>query len=465
MLKKMSRQKGNRYCESRFLRDEAISILQVLMMKLLLTFPRHRNDIGLLFLFLLSSCADAQVKKEVVDFNIDSALKKYTFIKADSGKIQNDAYLAPFYDKLTALKKTGSGNVSVAHIGDSHIQADFFSGVIRQHLQLDFGNSGRGLIFPYRLAGKSNEPFDYKTTSEAKWNYKRNVFYKDSIPIGVGGYTIYTSDTSAAITILLKKDKSVVDYGTSKITIFHERNENNFDFAVFDTSGFEIGYINVTSQSQSRFTSTLVFPKPVSKFIIRVCPRDTLQKSAVIYGLLLENEQSGLLYNMIGVNGADFVHYNNSQYFIEQLGTLKPDLVIVSLGTNQAFAGKNFDPEKYYAAIDSLISKVVKTNPGVCVLFTTPGDSFKKYGKKRVKNPVVKDVRDVIIKYAKDHQMAWWDLYEVSGGYGAMANWYSAGMADKFRLHFSKQGYEIQGEIFYRAFRESYDNYLKNKGN
>jgi len=462
MKQNWSRHSNNRHCERGT--SEAISLYVTVGVRLLRHFA-PRNDVRVLislFIFLISHLASSQ---KVVDFNLDSALKKYTFIKADSGKLHNDSIaLASFYEKLYQLKTTGKGKVNVAHIGDSHIQADFFSGVVRQHFHLDFGNAGRGLIFPYRLAGKSNEPFDYKTTSETKWDYKRNIFVNDTLPIGVGGYTIYTSDTSAAITVLLKKERSKLDYGTTKLTLFHDRNDNNFDFAVYDSSGNEIGYISMISKSESQFTSTLIFSKPYTKFTIKACPRVTSQVCARIYGMLLENEQSGLLYNMIGVNGADFIHYNHSEYFIEQLGLLKPDLVIISLGTNMAFAGKNFNAEKYYAQIDSLVSKIVLNNPNVSLLFTTPGDSYKKGGKKgRVKNPTVKEVRDVIIKYAKDHNMAWWDLYEVTGGYGAMAKWYSAGMADKYRLHFSKKGYEIQGELLYRAFDEGYKKYVKRK--
>src|SRR3989304_5586774 len=97
-----------------------------------------------LFTFLISHFAFSQVKTKVVDFNLDSALKKYTFIKADSGKLHNDSIaLRSFYEKLYQLKTTGKGKVNVAHIGDSHIQADFFSGVVRQHFHLDFENAGR----------------------------------------------------------------------------------------------------------------------------------------------------------------------------------------------------------------------------------------------------------------------------------------------------------------------------------
>jgi len=86
-----------------------------------------------------------------------SAYLKYTFIKKGLNKIENDSSLNSFYEKLYLLEKTKMSRVNIAHIGDSHIQADHFSGAMRQKLQVKFGNGGRGLIFPYRVA-KSNEP-------------------------------------------------------------------------------------------------------------------------------------------------------------------------------------------------------------------------------------------------------------------------------------------------------------------
>ena len=40
---------------------------------------------------------------------------------------------------------------------------------------------------------------------------------------------------------------------------------------------------------------------------------------------------------MIGVNGATYDDYNNTEIFFNQLPHLNPDLVIVSLGTNESF--------------------------------------------------------------------------------------------------------------------------------
>ena len=82
----------------------------------------------------------------------------------------NVAALEPLFQKLEALeKKDTTAVISILQIGDSHIQAGFFPNEVRENLQREFGNAGRGLIVPLKLAG-TNEPPDYAITSPNSWN-------------------------------------------------------------------------------------------------------------------------------------------------------------------------------------------------------------------------------------------------------------------------------------------------------
>jgi hypothetical protein len=402
---------------------------------------------------------------QVINFNMDSALKKYAFIQPDSAKLHNDSVtLEPFYKKLYELQSTGQGRVNIVHIGDSHIQADFFTGVVRQLFHLDFGNAGRGTIFPYRMA-KSNEPFDYRTSSPSKWLYRRNLFRDDTLPMGLAGYTIETYDTAASLTVLMKGQHGI-DYGTNKVTLFHERTMKNFDISVLDSSRREIGYINMLTPSVNSFTSIVQFDKLYNRFTLKPCPKDPSQKRERIYGMMLENGKPGVLYNMIGVNGGGFRNYYESTYFMEQLAYLQADLIIISMGTNESLAGKYFSAKELYQQIDSLVTQIKRSNPNACILLTTPGDSFKKAGRKgRVKNPDIIETKNTIIQYAMDHNLAWWDWFAGCGGYGSMAKWYSNGLADRYRIHYSMKGYQMQGELFYKAIMKSYAKYAKSRMN
>lgn len=412
----------------------------------------------LVFLFCSCFASEAQT--------IDSAsYKNYKFIRTDLNKIQNDSTSLSFiYEKLLQLESTKQGRVNIVHIGDSHIQADILSGSIRQKMQLKFGNAGRGLIFPYRVA-KSNEPTSYKTATNVVWDSKRNVFVDKPLPIGVSGFTVETNDSLAEINLTVK-DQPKLGYGFTKFTLFHEKGLNNYDITVCDELNCEVGVLGPIDKSPNPFVSELKFSKPMRQIYLRnkMVADTSVRHSTRIYGMLLENDSAGVLYDMIGVNGAEYRHYNMSKYFFQQFAYLNADLVIVSMGTNEAFYN-GFDKDLFYRNIDSLVTSIKNVNPNTAILLTTPGDSFRKSRKGRVKNPEMKIAKETVISYCLDHNLAYWDLYEIMGGYGSMAKWYSAQLSAKDRVHFSGKGYQIQGDLLYQAFMKGYEKYKGKKGN
>ena len=127
---------------------------------------------------------------------ISPSVKDYPFVKEELNVISNNGYLPCLMEKLYNLRKGDSTTLNILHIGDSHLQADFVSGVIRTTLQKAFGNGGRGLVIPYRLA-KTNEPFNYRSSSAYHWESKRCVFPSQPLSIGIGGLTVATSDSCA----------------------------------------------------------------------------------------------------------------------------------------------------------------------------------------------------------------------------------------------------------------------------
>jgi hypothetical protein len=70
---------------------------------------------------------------------------------------------------------------------------------------------------------------------------------------------------------------------------------------------------------------------------------------------------------------------------------------------------------------------------------------------------------NTIKKYAADKNLACFDWFAVSGGYGSMGKWYAAGMADRARIHYTRKGYEIQGKLMLKALLMAYDEYELNR--
>src|SRR5262245_8923644 len=61
--------------------------------------------------------------------------------------VAHEGPLAGFYDALSALERgQRHKHVRIAWLGDSHAQADFWTGYIRRALQKRFGNGGPGFV-------------------------------------------------------------------------------------------------------------------------------------------------------------------------------------------------------------------------------------------------------------------------------------------------------------------------------
>jgi lysophospholipase L1-like esterase len=122
------------------------------------------------------------------------------------------------------------------------------------------------------------------------------------------------------------------------------------------------------------------------------------------------------------------------------------------MGTNEAFSPA-FKKEDFLVQIDSLVSSIKKINPHSSILFTTPGDAMRRV---KYKNPRNKIAGKTIIDYATEKNYAYWNLFEIMGGYGSIQKWYAKKLTAKDKLHLNRRGYELQGELFAKALIKAY---------
>ena len=373
--------------------------------------------------------------------------RQYPFIKIVSNKLQNDGTaLDSFYTHLLQLKTNRNNTVRLTHIGDSHLQADLFSGKVREQMQLTYGNAGRGLVVPYKV-GCTNEPYTYKTSSNNVWKSKRNIAIADSMPTGVGGLTLKTEEMNASIQITVG-NKPNLNYQFNNVTLFHEKCFNCFDFEITDSCGGATGMVSSLPSADKKFHSEVALLNYENTIGLHTRLRTFTHPSfTMIYGLVLENSRPGILYNTIGINGAEYRHYNKSLYFQEQQKVLKPNLIIISLGTNEAFS-RSFDPAIFKSQVDTLITALKINNPQASLLVTIPGDHFRS---RKYKNNNIPIARNVLIDYCSANNIAYWDLFEIMGGFGSIAKWNAKNLTSKDLLHLNRKGYELQGELLFQA--------------
>jgi lysophospholipase L1-like esterase len=403
---------------------------------------------GLVYFILLSGMvfglpADSVIQKMT---GFPKVAHSYSFIKYSQNQLYSadSLAMATFFGALDSLRNGTRQKVNVLHLGDSHIQADIFSGRMRTLLQDSnaFGNGGRGLIFPYPLA-KTNNPWNYKVSSTGAWSGCRNVQYKQTCDWGLAGITAETTDSSASFLI---QNNSV---STSKVRVF---------FPVQDLTQFNVLLKAADSVYNPIKIDSLGFAEfrlaqEVTEVRVLLQKDFSRQKHFTLQGISLDNENPGLVYSSLGINGAEVVSFLRSgETFENHLKALAPDLIIISLGTNDAY-GKNFSPDFFKKQYGNFLQRIQKAVPHSSVLLTTPGDNFR--GRKYPNYSNTKATAQ-LYDLAKETNCAVWDFYKVMGGLRSVVKWQYSGLAAKDRVHLTGKGYRLQGELLFEALMQDY---------
>ncbi|UPQ78082.1 SGNH/GDSL hydrolase family protein [Flavobacterium azooxidireducens] len=459
-----------------------------------------------LFVFMLNFDVSAQTDSLYVE--VDT-----TQVVIAVNEITNKKALHPIFEKIKKIQAEKSGKINIVHIGDSHIQADFFSGKFRQNLQQNFGDGGRGFVFPYSLA-KTNGPSDIRFSSNEAWESQRNIYPDNGNPVGLSGFALFTKNKGFAIEMNAKSKES----GFSKLKIITPNNQKMFEVALASKiiklesdipknivhkirNGESLSVIadkyNVTIKSiksanglknnNIRAGKTLKIPSnQMEKRVVErseFIPLETKKEEGfhsfesdsllhkiylipaldqtdfALNGLVLENNNPGIIYHTIGVNGAKCSDYNKFPLFFEQIKTLNPDLVIISLGTNESF--DKLVTADYFFQLNLMMESIVAKNPWVTFLITTPPPSqFKR----KFPNTFVADYTKQILAEAEVRNFAVWDMFTNFGGLFGINQLAKEGLIAADRVHYTKAGYEKQGQLLTEAFLQALQNYNTEPG-
>jgi lysophospholipase L1-like esterase len=377
----------------------------------------------------------------------------YSFINSEKNVISNTEILAPFYKKLDKLKANSTGVVSVLHIGDSHIQADYLTGMIRTLLQDEFGNAGLGLIFPGRAARTNESPLIYSSSS-GPWDSNRISQSQNTLPIGISGTSLKTELTGNSIKI-----KSIQkEYSFNRITLFFQKDFNSYNIILKDSASQQLALAGSFTEEENN-VSKIILPYSVNQIQLETVQSLPSQNQFTLYGVSLENQKPGIRYHIIGANGAKYKHYHSSPELLKQSAALHPDLIIISLGTNEAADHPNIDP-KFASHADTLVSELRKLNPEAIILLTTPADFYKNRTRR---NPGIQTITNKIIEVATKNKIPWWNLHDVAGGNHAADKWKKSELLQSDGIHFTRKGYELQGRLLFEAMIKGYNEYVLNR--
>lgn len=366
-----------------------------------------------------------------------------------------------FFTKMDSVITFGRGNVNILHIGGSHVQAGTFTQQFRDDL-LNIGDDlmgGSYFLFPF-TAGGTNNPSHYVIHVTGEWQYCRNAVVRDTDKrMGLAGAAVTTSDSTATIQIVTREryPSEVPPY---------------YDFNKVILLGFSETENVTPSISYDGDTLHGDFDEELSRYVFdlpdytdSICILfDSVQGEFTLTGVLLENDRPGITVHGVGVNGASVPSYLRCEDFERDLALIKPDLIIFGIGINDA-ADKDFQVETFKQNYRNLIEIMQEASPDCALLFITNNDSFKsrRVKKKRIYevNPNGKIVEQAFMELGAEYNAAVWNQFDIMGGLKSMQDWQNEGLAQRDKIHFTRDGYILMGDLLYNALIERYLEHLE----
>jgi len=172
--------------------------------------------------------------------------------------------------------------------------------------------------------------------------------------------------------------------------------------------------------------------------------RSDIPEGSTFYGFqFLKNTEKGVVFNTVGVNGATYGDFLKYPLQVQQLLTLDSNLVIIALGTNEVFS--DITKEEFQTNVSSLVEKIRSANPQLPILLIAPPDNMPKQSR-------VPEIVSWLKESAQKYNLAFFDLYRATGGKGYFKKALMRNEANKDGVHYTKTGYENQGEIIWNAF-------------
>lgn len=373
------------------------------------------------------------------------SFSRYPFLNLQANRIRLNGSdwgaLARKFDDAAAAKDT----VNILVIGDSHVQADGNTGRMRRILQADFGNAGRGLMIPFRVAG-TNNPLDYKISTANPVTTAKLMKMPWPTTMGFTGIAVHPEESLSAFTLRGGQPfNSIRIYGEGAFTVRKVLGADSNDSIPF-------------KWSQSDWGGTLALEQPASDITVTLHGGDY-----TLFGFDARAASPGVLLHAIGNNGATFSTYSLIGNIGKHVAALEPDLVIISLGTNEAF-GKTTDAT-FRNQIDRLVNDIKHRNPQTQLLLVTPAECQRSvYSRSRKRrrrtrtfavNTNVARMRNVILDYAREHNIAVYDFYDVAGAEGASAKWLQNKLLSGDRIHRTWAGYYLEGELMADALEHA----------
>ncbi|MDF1575050.1 MAG: hypothetical protein P1P86_07665 [Bacteroidales bacterium] len=375
--------------------------------------------------------------------NLDSLKKSvYRILFTEGGS----TLLHPFFRNLKGLASGNQQHTRILHFGDSQIESDRMTALIRYRMQKRFGGTGIGLVQAIPLYSAN---LAYQQEESGQW--LRYTYYgKRDSTISHHSYGIMGAFASVPLP------------GEEWPGLHYRFNTACRGGRVRRIRVFMHSYVDsaaVVFRANDQFSDTLAglpdgfsvadFRHPEDLQDVRISFR--LPEGGRIYGISLESD-GGLQMDNIAMRGGSGLIFTRMNRATQQnmLDHLSPGLILLQYGGNVV----PYMNAKYYRrAFMRQLQFFKETCPQTPVIVIGPADMSVRADGRFTTYPGLEAIRDALREAALESGAGFWDLYEAMGGKNSMASFVNADppLASTDYVHFTGLGVNLVAEMFYNA--------------
>jgi len=386
-------------------------------------------------------------------------------LKQDVHRIQfaaeNASFLYPFFRNLDQIASGRKRSGRILHFGDSQIENDRMTALIRYRMQRNFGGTGSGLVQAIPLYSGS---LAYQQEEDGEWLRYTYFGRRDSTiahkSYGIMGafasvpipeeeswpmlhYRFNTSRRSGQVQRIRVFMHSYVD-GAS--VAFHVNNDFSDTLRGFP-GGFSVADFSHFEQLREVDISF------------------NLPEGGRIYGISFESE-GGVQVDNIAMRGGSGLIFTSMNRLSQQamFNQLSPGLILLQYGGNVV---PYMSSSYYRRAFKRQLRFFKEVCPGIPVIVIGPSDMAKREDGRLITYPGLEGIRDALQDAALESGFGFWDLYEAMGGQNSMASFVHADppLASTDYVHFTSLGINLVAEMFYNALMLEYKDFETQKAN
>jgi hypothetical protein len=370
-----------------------------------------------------------------------------------------DRALASFYRALLRTAQGKSHAVTrIAHYGDSAVAADSITSTMRRRLQNRFGDAGHGFVL---ISQGDMHYYHLDIYHRANDTWKLYPLVLGNLGADWYGYggVQYRGDPGASARFATV-DRGEIGKKVSRFEIFYQTypGGGKILYRIDDGRAATIDTSNAEPKDAWHVIETTDNSHALS---IRVAGDAPVR----LYGVALERDVAGVVYDSLGmVSGrAERFLSNEREHIQRQISHRDPDLLILAFGGNEA-DNPWIDVARYEEKLRLVLSHLRPAGDQRACLLMSPLDQGERDGRGEIRTiPKLPEIVEAQRRVALSEGCAFFDTYTAMGGNGSMLRWYRKrprlAMSD-FR-HATTAGYDVIGEMFYKALLKGYADYLQ----